>query len=101
MDQQKHAISANSSCPANKEQLEEQDRDDNDDDNCHQLNAAPAYFDAGLVEMTVVGTHHIASTRNNDFTNRSQKASIFVRMRQLQAWQGACVLSPCQGAGLL
>ena len=50
----------------------------NSETNCKQLNGASAYFDGGLVEMKTVGTHHIASTRNNDFTNRSHKASIKV-----------------------
>jgi hypothetical protein len=57
------------------------DPEENNDqarDNCKQLNGASAYFDGGLVMMTEVGTHHIASTRNNDFSNRSQKATINV-----------------------
>ena len=52
--------------------------DQNSETNCKQLNGASAYFDGGLVEMKVVGEHHFASTRNNDFTNRSHKGSIKV-----------------------
>lgn len=52
--------------------------DQNSETNCKQLNGASAYFDGGLVEMKVVGEHHFASTRNNDFTNRSHKSSIKV-----------------------
>lgn len=52
--------------------------DQNSETNCKQLNGASAYFDGGLVEMMVVGEHHFASTRNNDFTNRSHKGSIKV-----------------------
>ena len=36
------------------------------------------FFCSGLVEMKVAGTHHIASTRNNDFSNRAQKGTITV-----------------------
>lgn len=57
------------------------DPDENNDNalsNCKQLNGASAYFDGGLVQMTQAGVHHIASTRNNDFSNRSQKATIRV-----------------------
>jgi len=54
--------------------------------NCHQLNAAPAYFDGGLVELKVVGKHSITSTRNNDFSNRSQKATIIVSRRGIMGY---------------
>lgn len=60
--------------------------DHNEDDNaqsvknCAQMNAAPAYFDGGLVPLGKVGTFHIYSTRNTDFTNRSQKATLTVTM---------------------
>eukprot|EP00439_Symbiodinium_sp_Y106_P040210 s1065_g4.t3 len=60
---------------------------DNDEANCKQLNGASAYFDGGLVEMKTVGTHHVASTRNNDFTNRSHKATINVTGFQLEAYE--------------
>jgi len=59
----------------------------NAEDNCKQLNGASAYFDGGLVEMKHVGVHHIASTRNNDFTNRSHKATIVVTGFQLEAYE--------------
>ena len=42
------------------------------------LNEAPAYFDGGLLLMTKRGTFHYASTRNNNFSNRSQKGTIVV-----------------------
>jgi hypothetical protein len=42
------------------------------------LNAAPAYFDGGLVELRRQGTMHFMSTRNNAFSNRSQKMTIIV-----------------------
>ena len=47
-------------------------------DNCGLLNAVPAYFDGGLVELTKTGTFHFMSTRNNQFTNRGQKATLHV-----------------------
>jgi hypothetical protein len=46
--------------------------------NCAKLNAANAYFDGGLVQMGRTGTMNYMSSRNNNFTNRSQKASITV-----------------------
>jgi len=46
--------------------------------NCAKLNAAPARFDGGLVQMGKTGTMNYMSSRNNNFTNRSQKASITV-----------------------
>merc|ERR1740121_490095 len=55
------------------------DNNNNDDtQNCKQLNGASAYFDGGIIEMRQRGVHHIGSTRNNDFSNRSQKGSITV-----------------------
>ena len=59
----------------------------NSETNCKQLNGASAYFNGGLVEMKRVGTHHVASTRNNDFTNRSHKASITVTGLQLELYE--------------
>jgi predicted ferric reductase len=56
--------------------------------NCKQLNAASGYFDGGLIEMGHMLYHpfgrtfHYMSTRNNAFTNRSQKATIV-----LKAWR--------------
>ncbi|CAE7406509.1 DD3-3, partial [Symbiodinium pilosum] len=61
--------------------------DQNSETNCKQLNGASAYFDGGLVEMKTVGSHHIASTRNNDFTNRSHKASIKVTGISLELYE--------------
>jgi hypothetical protein len=44
--------------------------------NCMKLNAAPAYFNAGLIKMNSTGTFYYMSSRNNNFTNRTQRASI-------------------------
>jgi hypothetical protein len=81
LNQNSYAEKVGAACPSPEEL---QDKDDNDEDNCLQLNAAPAYFDGGLVEMRSIGTHHIASTRNNDYSNRSHKATITVTKRMLQ-----------------
>ena len=46
-------------------------------DNCGKLNGAPAHMDFGLKALSTVGrgTYHYISTRNNNFSNRSQKAT--------------------------
>ena len=52
---------------------------ENDVGNCLKLNAAPhPYFDGGLVPMTKPGRFTYMSTRNNNFSNRSQKGVISV-----------------------
>jgi hypothetical protein len=52
---------------------------ENDVGNCLKLNAAPhPYFDGGLVPMTKPGRFTYMSTRNNNFSNRSQKGVIVV-----------------------
>ena len=50
----------------------------NADDNCKVLNRAPGSFNAGLVRLDNVGTFYVMSTRNNQFSNREQKAVIIV-----------------------
>jgi len=52
--------------------------DDNADDNCFKLNASPQLFDAGLIKMNVTGTYAYMSSRNNNFSNRGQKGSLYV-----------------------
>lgn len=47
--------------------------------NCMKLNdPGVQYFDGGVVQMKTIGTYHYMSTRNNNFTNRSQKGQIIV-----------------------
>jgi hypothetical protein len=48
--------------------------------NCYKLNAQRhPYFDGGLIKVkAAVGTYHMFSTRNNNFSNRSQKMTIHV-----------------------
>jgi hypothetical protein len=61
--------------------------EDNSVTDCQQLNGASAYFDGGVIEMKQVGEHKVMSTRNNDFSNRSQKATIRVVPRKLKWWE--------------
>jgi hypothetical protein len=49
-----------------------------DPQNCMKLNRASRYFDGGLVEVRATGEYHFISTRNNNFSNRSQKSTISV-----------------------
>lgn len=41
--------------------------------NCMKLNAAPRYFDGGLIKMNKTGEFYYMSSRNNNFSNRGQK----------------------------
>jgi hypothetical protein len=60
---------------------------ENDPWNCYKLNAAPTpYFNAGLLRASVTGQWSYMSTRNNNFTNRSQKATLIVQ--PLIPWWG-------------
>jgi hypothetical protein len=49
-----------------------------DPQNCMKLNAASAYFNGGLTQLNTRGTYWYMCTRNNNFSNRGQKASITV-----------------------
>jgi len=50
-----------------------------DPQNCAVLNGAGGNaFDSGLVRMTEAGTFHYMSSRNNNFSNRSQKGAIVI-----------------------
>jgi hypothetical protein len=44
--------------------------------NCAKLNAADRYFDGGLISIGQPGMYKYMSTRNNNFSNRGQKAVI-------------------------
>jgi len=47
--------------------------------NCFKLNdPSVQYFDGGVVQMQTAGSYNYFSTRNNNFSNRSQKGSITV-----------------------
>jgi len=47
-------------------------------------NAATPYFDGGLIQMNSDGSFYYMCTRNNDFSNRSQKGAIYVTGNALQ-----------------
>eukprot|EP01089_Gocevia_fonbrunei_P018809 TRINITY_DN6465_c0_g5_i1.p1 TRINITY_DN6465_c0_g5~~TRINITY_DN6465_c0_g5_i1.p1 ORF type:complete len:635 (-),score=154.30 TRINITY_DN6465_c0_g5_i1:77-1981(-) len=54
---------------------------DRDPKNCAKLNAASRYFNGGLHKITnhhAWSNYYYMSSRNNNFTNRSQKGSILV-----------------------
>lgn len=58
-----------------------EDSIDRDPKNCAKLNAASRYFNGGLHKITdrhAWNVYHYMSTRNNNFTNRSQKGTISV-----------------------
>jgi hypothetical protein len=74
-----------------KEALEAAGNEDQNDNNCMVLNAAPQRFAGGLVKMTSPGSYYYMSTRNNNFSNRSQKGSIKVK-ETWKAWKTAVIV---------
>jgi hypothetical protein len=61
---------------------------------CQKLNLAPSYFDAGLIRFNITSGNqpfYYMSTRNNSFTNRSQKGSLLVT-NTLPDWAIALVV---------
>jgi len=46
--------------------------------NMKELDDAGTYFDLGVRKVTGVGTYHYMCTRNNNFSNRSQKGKIVI-----------------------
>ena len=53
---------------------------------------AGTYFDLGAWSVTALGTYHYLCTRNNNFSNRSQKGKIIVVRQKLATnvigWNG-------------
>ena len=43
-----------------------------------ELNDAGTYYDLGARKVTRTGTYHYMCTRNNNFSNRSQKGKLLV-----------------------
>jgi hypothetical protein len=62
-----------------------------DPGNCMKLNKADPYFDGGLIEMTKTGTFYFMSTRNNNFSNRTQKGVLIVAPL-LEGWAIALIV---------
>jgi hypothetical protein len=63
------------------EYKDKQNGEQNDRTNCGKLNDAPARFPIDAAEGLVLlqeGTFHYTSTRNNNFSNRSQKAKMLI-----------------------
>jgi hypothetical protein len=77
-----HVRQNDSECLSLTQLREKHNNDENqvqrDVKNCAKLNAAEPYFDGGLVQMKNQGIYHYMSTRNNNFSNRSQKGTILV-----------------------
>ena len=44
-----------------------------------ELDDAGTYFDLGPRKITMAGIYHFLCTRNNNFSNRSQKGRIVIR----------------------
>jgi hypothetical protein len=79
------ANDAEQNCCKTLEQLKTAGNSDQNDQNCAKLNdPKKAYFDGGLISLQT-GSYSYMSSRNNNFSNRSQKGSIFV-LPLLPAW---------------
>jgi len=65
--------------------------EDQNPQNCKILNAAPQRFSGALVKMSTLGSYAYMNTRNNNFSNRSQKAQITVRS-SWRPWKTAVVV---------
>eukprot|EP00967_Tisochrysis_lutea_P104928 scaffold159592_cov32-Tisochrysis_lutea.AAC.2 len=72
------------------------DADEQSTSNCRVLNAAPAYFDGGLVRLTRPGRFAFMSTRNHAFGSRPQKGLIIV-----QGWLLAWIIAFSAGGLML
>merc|ERR1712138_242892 len=59
--------------------------------NCMKLNAGPTYIDGGLHQMNKTGYWDYFCTRNNNFSNRSQKGALFVD-ELLPTWSQAVII---------
>jgi hypothetical protein len=86
-------------CCLTQEQITSGQVDANQDKrNCNKLNAGSAYFNGGVIQMSNTGTWNYYSTRNNNFTNRSQKAQLTVN--PLIPWWGVAFVA-VGGAGFV
>jgi len=54
-----------------------------DERNCAVLNARGPYYDGGMKAMSTAGSWNFMSTRDNNFSNRSQKGNISVTARSV------------------
>merc|ERR1712193_237533 len=61
--------------------------DDEDVTNCQKLNAAPTpYFDGGIYRVNRTGEWNYMGTRNNNFSNRSQKGYLAAEDSSFPTW---------------
>jgi hypothetical protein len=60
--------------------VDDEGLDNADVTNCFKLNAGPAYFDGGLIKFEDRDNFYYMSTRNNNYTNRSQKGELNIRL---------------------
>eukprot|EP01100_Stratorugosa_tubuloviscum_P001849 TRINITY_DN1420_c0_g1_i3.p1 TRINITY_DN1420_c0_g1~~TRINITY_DN1420_c0_g1_i3.p1 ORF type:complete len:608 (+),score=312.09 TRINITY_DN1420_c0_g1_i3:76-1899(+) len=67
------------------------DRIERDPRNCAKLNAGPAYFDGGLIKLNNSGKFNYMCSRNNNFSNRSQKGTIIVE-ESMPSWAIALIV---------
>jgi hypothetical protein len=68
-----------SDCCFTLDQLKQLGNPNENTQNCAKLNDPKrAYFDGGVVQMKQAGTYYYMSSRNNNFSNRSQKGTITV-----------------------
>lgn len=76
------AFIGQTNCPTIKELLAKnnnnQNNVNNDKTNCAKLNAAGPYFDGGVVRLNKTGTYYYMSSRNTNFSNRTQKGMITI-----------------------
>jgi len=72
----------------------DQNQVNQDRQNCFKLNSAAQYFDGGLQQASKTGTFRYMSTRNNNYTNRSQKGIITIDLL-LPVW---AIVLVCFGA---
>jgi hypothetical protein len=59
-----------------------------------QLNDAAPYYDGGVLQFSRQGTINYLSTRNNNFSNRSQKGAILVTSNG-NWWNAALIIGLC------
>jgi len=65
-------------CCKTKTMLDNDGNRDQNPQNCAKLNGPVAFFDGGVQRMSSAGTYYYMSTRNNNFSNRSQKGTLEV-----------------------
>lgn len=65
-------------CYNTTEMLGEKKNEDQDLKSCHFLNGAPSPYYSRLVQVKEAGVLHVMSSRNNNFSNRSQRGTLII-----------------------